>query len=369
MEFFSNSIFAQSEQVGFDETITILGFSPPGEQPQFEIKTRGVLASEEEGTSPRSVVRRYRTKKLVSRLGIEMLRGHDTRAREGRERNEKNEEGDRRLIPKDCRTVEGQPSEGQLHRSIAVDAERASDTKYVEGLAEAVDQPEGALREIFERSIAEVLRDGDVCMREPPETMPTSKPSRTAPPDWLQTTHGKAKAHIGQVYSSGNTFAQLDSRKVLRGHQHVQFPKKIHYCMIIENVGKPIFAVRSLREAFRCIDSVLNGEYFTLDFVSAVDCFVVVLLVLHESGWVHRDISYGNLLVVGPSEELSGVITDFEYAKNKKDAPVRQDVRTVRPSCCSLCMLHSIYRLAGNAVLHAPRNTRIKVPVQASADR
>ena len=53
------------------------------------------------------------------------------------------------------------------------------------------------------------------------------------------------------------------------------------------------------------------------------------LLYLHENGWVHRDISVGNLyLYTDPvSEEKRGLIGDFEYAKRVGGG--KPDVRTV----------------------------------------
>ena len=53
------------------------------------------------------------------------------------------------------------------------------------------------------------------------------------------------------------------------------------------------------------------------------------LLYLHEAGWVHRDISVGNLyLYTDPvSEEKGGLIGDFEYAKRVGGG--KPDVRTV----------------------------------------
>ena len=54
------------------------------------------------------------------------------------------------------------------------------------------------------------------------------------------------------------------------------------------------------------------------------------LLYLHEAGWVHRDISVGNLyLYTDPvSRKKRGLIGDFEYAKRVGEGG-KPDVRTV----------------------------------------
>ena len=54
------------------------------------------------------------------------------------------------------------------------------------------------------------------------------------------------------------------------------------------------------------------------------------LLYLHEAGWVHRDISVGNLyLYLDPVRgEKRGLIGDFEYAK-MAGVGAQNEVRTV----------------------------------------
>lgn len=52
---------------------------------------------------------------------------------------------------------------------------------------------------------------------------------------------------------------------------------------------------------------------------------------MHELGWVHRDISYGNILIVG----TMGKITDFEYAKEEMNMSTH-GIRTVCNVICSI---------------------------------
>ena len=49
------------------------------------------------------------------------------------------------------------------------------------------------------------------------------------------------------------------------------------------------------------------------------------LQALHQCGWVHQDISIGNILVVGTSAKLA----DFEYAKRIDDTSDIHEGRTV----------------------------------------
>lgn len=47
---------------------------------------------------------------------------------------------------------------------------------------------------------------------------------------------------------------------------------------------------------------------------------------MHEEGWVHRDLSYGNILVDGLGQTK---LIDFEYAKRARDHSI-PEFRVVR---------------------------------------
>ena len=55
---------------------------------------------------------------------------------------------------------------------------------------------------------------------------------------------------------------------------------------------------------------------------------------MHELGWVHRDVSTGNILLYREEGEVRVILADLEYAKKMGlSGPERSDVRTV--SCIS----------------------------------
>ena len=64
------------------------------------------------------------------------------------------------------------------------------------------------------------------------------------------------------------------------------------------------------------------------------------LEVLHKLGWVHRDISAGNIMLCGNNAK----ITDFEYAKKMTLPGKVHEIRTVRPSILTLMLSHIIDR-------------------------
>ena len=76
------------------------------------------------------------------------------------------------------------------------------------------------------------------------------------------------------------------------------------------------------------------------------------LQALHECGWVHRDISIGNILVVDDGAKIA----DLEYAKRVDDDSPMHQGRTVR---IVTLHIHDGIRLIsriGHGILYANRD-------------
>ena len=71
------------------------------------------------------------------------------------------------------------------------------------------------------------------------------------------------------------------------------------------------------------------------------------LRLMYCAGWVHRDISMGNILIVDDGPK----IVDLEYAKRLDDDSKTHQTRTVCVRLLSCTTDYSI--LAGHRVLHA----------------
>jgi serine/threonine protein kinase len=58
-------------------------------------------------------------------------------------------------------------------------------------------------------------------------------------------------------------------------------------------------------------------------------CYITALVFMHTAGkgWVHRDISIGNILVPSNKEKSSLKLADLEYAKNLTDN-IAHEIRT-----------------------------------------
>lgn len=78
---------------------------------------------------------------------------------------------------------------------------------------------------------------------------------------------------------------------------------------------------------------------------------LAVTRVLHEHGWIHRDLSRGNVLV---DREGHARLIDFEFAKKcaSLDDPEFQAVRTKKVYTAVRPALTPSYRYVGYSVVH-----------------
>ncbi|THH04287.1 hypothetical protein EW145_g5639 [Phellinidium pouzarii] len=90
------------------------------------------------------------------------------------------------------------------------------------------------------------------------------------------------------------------------GGKRTRIHHRIHYRIVFKEVATPLYNVMDLREIF----------------VVLKDC-TRLLELMHGCGWVHRDISCGNVY----SYNGRGRLGDLEYAK-KKDSIGKHDIRT-----------------------------------------
>ncbi|KAJ3552851.1 hypothetical protein NM688_g3934 [Phlebia brevispora] len=97
--------------------------------------------------------------------------------------------------------------------------------------------------------------------------------------------------------TNGSAYRSPDRRPKAIPSYH----KKTHYRIVFKEVGKTLQSEKSLVQVYDSLSQVAHG-----------------LHALHASGWVHRDISSTNILIVGDQTKL----TDFEYAKKIGDTTV-----------------------------------------------
>lgn len=88
--------------------------------------------------------------------------------------------------------------------------------------------------------------------------------------------------------------------------KHSKVHHRIHFRLVFKEVCKPIYELQNLAAVFKILQDVHKALQF-----------------LHSVGWVHRDISTGNILCAG----AMGKLADLEYAKCM-NSNITHEVRT-----------------------------------------
>jgi hypothetical protein len=138
--------------------------------------------------------------------------------------------------------------------------------------------------------------------------------------------HGSRVTGSDRGYSIGHTpevsgeAAALIFANVPRKYK--RFQPRIHYRIAFNEVGKTIHDLRRLQDVFRCLVDV-----------------TIALEIMHILGYVHRDVSAGNILFW----KSAGILSDLEFAKKSSDLTIHE-VRTV---CAFIVMDISIFSPKG----------------------
>ena len=215
-------------------------------------------------------------------------------------------------------------------------------------------------QKILQRGVLTVLHHGDVIIRPDP-----SKPE--------VSSKDMVPAHFN-VY--GSSIPQ--GRNILTGRRVNQFfwtrpgefsQKRIHYRMVVKELCTPLYEIRwehdkvfrALAEVCECTSARVN--LLVQPRLTGISSFrLAVLRHLHQHGWVHHDISIGNILL---DHDGQARLADFEFAE--KYADQEKSHRIVRLSYAHrmlTCVSHLVDpQLAGHSVYHPVRDTSTAIPV------
>ncbi|GJE94402.1 hypothetical protein PsYK624_105710 [Phanerochaete sordida] len=116
-------------------------------------------------------------------------------------------------------------------------------------------------------------------------------------------------------------------------HRAEQYSLKAHHRIVYEEVCVTLNAVKDLSEA-----------------LWAIRAAALVLSIVHSAGWVHRDISAGNILILrsdDPKKSATVKLADFEYAKKcdpTDQVSAAHDIRTGTDAFMSVEVAERGYR-------------------------
>ncbi|EKM48415.1 uncharacterized protein PHACADRAFT_266377, partial [Phanerochaete carnosa HHB-10118-sp] len=292
VEFLLCVAFAEEHQLGWDPTIKRLPPTPIHPLPRYEITVRDTLRDE-------VVERTYRTKDLIWNYGADAFRGRGTRVWSVVEVDADGNEGTDLYILKDSWADVDREREGRINQLIH---------------SRVVEQDEELASKVYARFFMQVHAFGDVHIGPRVDRTDNFKVDRFGEEllsrgtlTVLVRTDDEGNPQDVKLPRRG---VPVVTRSIRPREPVLHYSHKVHHRTVFKDAGKDLLEVDTLVDVYRRIEQVLSG-----------------LDVLHSANWVHRDISYGNILVVGENAK----ITDLEYAKAMSDLGAHHGVRTGTP--------------------------------------
>ncbi|EKM55402.1 uncharacterized protein PHACADRAFT_208921 [Phanerochaete carnosa HHB-10118-sp] len=272
--FFLKMMYTDEASLGWDSTIVRV---PPGEcnrqfgcHWQYDITVHNRL---DNGNIQKLV---YRTEELISQMAADGIYGRGTRVWSAR-----------------LKTADGSKSPLVVIKDYWVDIDRQREGAISRDIQVAATRDPDELK-FLQKHLPTVYAHGDVLIAHSSDETPSlddiiiRHKGITASIDLIsglarsrEPTPDTPSSHLSQ-----SSFVDRFPRRI------VQLDPKAHYRIVFEEFGRPLHDEKSLAVAFRAIHDVL-----------------LCLIIINSLGWVHRDISSGNILVF----EERGLLTGTQY--------------------------------------------------------
>ncbi|EED78857.1 predicted protein [Postia placenta Mad-698-R] len=296
VHFFLAMMYANEAEVGWDPTIAYVlqdGEFVPGEDgaPQLEI-----CVQDESGKADVW----YRTHRVLADHGAHGGPGRGTRVWEAYELT--GQHGEKRGNPvalKDSWIDHNRPKEGQTMEEIHASVKESNPEDYY----------------LLQKSLLTVLRHGTVSVKigrrwEVDHTRDLMRRELDPSSDYgsfklrelredgissenIESTESNFPSNAGTGHHRSHAPQQRPSTPAPRLHH-----PRVHYRIVFEEVCVRICDLTSLEDIVHVLIDALGA-----------------LIIIHGAGWVHRDISSGNVLAERlPDGTIRGKVTDFEYA-------------------------------------------------------
>ncbi|KIP02969.1 hypothetical protein PHLGIDRAFT_122006 [Phlebiopsis gigantea 11061_1 CR5-6] len=275
--------------VFLSERFDVLTLSPDDDKsPQYDITVAGG------GTDTSKV---FRTKRMISDIGADTLQGRGTRVWEVVELDASgNENGGEICVLKDSWVDDDRDREGKIMAKMRANAKAAparADDEY--GRTPEGKKPKKCrVYDTINESLLTVITYGDVRAGQRPDKTRNWDLPRVVS---LKSVRATSKASvIAQTSLQAAGFTAVETGTEYPRQALPEFSTKDHHRIVFKVIG--FCEIPSLSLSFFCISEV-----------------AVALHELHRLGWVHRDISSGNILVVGVRPKIA----DLEYAKHEDE--------------------------------------------------
>ncbi|KAI0342412.1 hypothetical protein BDW22DRAFT_1357756 [Trametopsis cervina] len=276
--FFLSIMFAPTSRLGYDPTITPSVLVGDEDNKLYDIKVRWI---DEQQCIRQNV---YRTVEPIAFVAAEAMRGRATRVWEGREVNKKGEVTGDVVVVKDCWLDEDRMCEGDILAAIQEAARTSGDPKD---------------EEVFHRHFLHVICHGAVYVDGSKDSTFTLMRNSAEIPSDLEPydlVRREDPADVANPPHGSGLQAPLDTPEV---PDMVEYGSKYHYRIVFKEFGQTIDKLQSPRDICGILAQTATG-----------------LSLMHKLGWMHRDISAGNILVIGDD---CAKIADLEYSKHVDD--------------------------------------------------
>ena len=295
---FCSLAFANDVELGWDPTIQRVLV---GKEIQYDITFK----------SPPSV---YRTVKILVDFGADALTGRGTRIFKAYDTKKSSPTEDDYVAIKDAWRDHDRLREDEILGTIFVAIAESNNPDEVEDA-----------RKYF----LTVLQAEDVKIDDKTDDTLKMFHDCQVPDDcpWWDVSPEKDPSRRSHFPSAGH----IPTAPLIRAHRNIEVGNinichKIHFRVVFAELGTPIFDLKLLGDVLETLEHALKGlpSLFFL-FYSPFTDSCAGLRFMHLAGWVHRDISAGNVLRCG----RQGKIVDLEYAKALDSTGESHDVRTV----------------------------------------
>ncbi|KIJ07933.1 hypothetical protein PAXINDRAFT_139592 [Paxillus involutus ATCC 200175] len=262
--------FADEEELGWDPTI---------QRVLVEGETRYDITFQEKEESPAV----YRTIAIISDFGADAMMGKGTRVFKA---YLKSRQGKAVSAPVEHVVIKDSWRDPDREREDQILQQVLEDVRTTQGADAAEDARKYFLTVLRGEDISINGRTDDTLCLLHGETVPDGCPWREV----LLDRNSSRRPHVSSV----GDMPDSPFRGVTPAPGSGMIQNKQHFRLVFDEVCQPIFEFKSLHDVLKTLLHAVAG-----------------LKYMHTAGWVHRDISVGNVLRHGDQ----GLITDLEYAK------------------------------------------------------
>lgn len=332
--------YASYDGLGWDSTMTLRW---DGGTPQYDITVQpfpihDTEDSREEELKPRT----FRTKELLSGIGAEHLRGRGTRVWAVNELVN----GDvvaETFVLKDTWVDSDRIREGKITATILKSVKNAKANALVKSALLSTE----IHGDVLVNGVADCTLDGDFRRQLFNKNMPRFNFGQETPKQGSTSSasdiKSKTDANRESNTATPETKATLrpigdhcDAGETEKAIPPIPHHSKSHYRIVFKELCRPLYKATSLEDILwmllKTSAGMLPSSFF---FRCTLSCYLgLALEVIHSIGWVHRDISSGNILMYDKDNTVK--IADWEYAKKMDKPGTVRDTRTVRRPCSCL---------------------------------